>query len=300
MSPVLELVGEPAAPAAVGPQRPTMDDLVGASDPQLGADRPVGHRRLLTLLEDGLPSVSLFLGPSSVGKRTVAEWVVRQYSVMAVDVRFYGSLTADVAREIRRFALLAPMGHTKVIIVRLDDATVGAQNIVLKTLGEPPAHVRVLLLSSRVPLATIVSRSCVYRFGYLERGELAEVLGRLGQSKVLPVGGQVQPALDRREEAVRKHTVLAALRPIVRDDTHAIDKLLGDWTHETHHLLKVWCVEALTNKWAVFSLQEAQEFQMDRSVVRRLLLAASASGRPRFVLRTLPSAFVRFAKEDAC
>lgn len=237
--------------------------------------------------------MSLFLGPASVGKRTTVGWVVEHYQIRPTDFRFIPTLTADEAREIRRFSMIAPMGHTKLVAIRIDGASQAAQNILLKTLEEPTRRVRFILLATKDPIPTVVSRSRVFRFGYLDRGELSEVLTRLG-SAALPHGGQVKPCLDRSDLSVKKHTALAALRAIFRNDTHAIDKLLGDWTPETHRLLAIWCMEAMTGRWDVYSRQESEEFAADQTVVRKLLVAATSTvARPKLVLRTLPEVVVR-------
>ncbi len=89
----------------------------------------------------------------------------------------------DKARELKRFAQLRPLrAESKVVVV--DDAqalNVAAQNALLKTLEEPPAHSFFILVANNADamLPTVRSRCQRVTFAPLENAAVADVLTAL-------------------------------------------------------------------------------------------------------------------------
>jgi DNA polymerase III subunit delta' len=154
----------------------------------------VGHewavRQLKHAVEGGeLPHALLFTGPESVGKSTLAEWLVAAMLCRDAEEKPCGRclscrklrsgnhpdfvlvepedrtahIKIDQIRDVERFLALTPVesAHKLVLIRGFEQATVGAANALLKTLEEPPAYAHLLLLAANADLllATIVSRT---------------------------------------------------------------------------------------------------------------------------------------------
>jgi len=173
-----------------------------------------GHERAGAFLRaavgnERLAHALLFAGPDGVGKRSVAlafaSWVhcqaggsdacgacasCRQIAAGShPDVQLVTVPTGkkeigvDRVRELRRFVQLRPvLGKTKVAII--DDApflTVAAQNALLKTLEEPPAHSLLVLIASNPDalLATVRSRCQRLQFAPLPVDVVAAIVTRV-------------------------------------------------------------------------------------------------------------------------
>jgi DNA polymerase III subunit delta' len=154
----------------------------------------VGHewavRQLKHAVEGGeLPHALLFTGPESVGKSTIAEWLVAAMLCRDAEEKPCGRclscrklrsgnhpdfvlvepedrtahIKIDQIRDVERFLALTPVesAHKLVLIRSFEQATLGAANALLKTLEEPPAYAHLLLLAANADLllATIVSRT---------------------------------------------------------------------------------------------------------------------------------------------
>lgn len=179
--------------------RPAMSGMTGMS-----ADGIIGHGSVLASLEREVrePSHSyLFVGPSNVGKATVA--LVFAAALVAIseggrsrvmrhvhpDVSVVGPegramLGVDQARRAISGASLRPVESDRKVTI-FDDAslmTEAAANALLKTLEEPPARtVFVLVAESEDDLpATVVSRCRVIRFGRVPETEVSTALVAMG------------------------------------------------------------------------------------------------------------------------
>jgi DNA polymerase III subunit delta' len=89
------------------------------------------------------------------------------------------TISIERIRELRRTIRLKPLeGKRVVIIAEADKMTAEAANALLKILEEPPAHMHLILSSSRVNtlLPTIVSRCQEIRFGLLSDDEVQQAL----------------------------------------------------------------------------------------------------------------------------
>lgn len=119
----------------------------------------------VALLED-LPPVTLLLGGDYIAYGVLAEEVRHHYGIGAPDMTTARvPLTADDARALVALAPLVPFSPFRLVVIVLDGASEAAQNILLKLLEEPPSALRVILLATRPPLPTIVSRSRVFDVG---------------------------------------------------------------------------------------------------------------------------------------
>ena len=220
-----------------------------------------GHVRALTELERELPPVTLLLGPRSIGKRTLAEHLVRHHHVPDAEVQ-YLLLTADRARGVLRFCEIAPMsGVLKVLVLNLETASEQAQNILLKVLEEPPPAVRFLLVSSRAPLSTIMSRARVYKLGLLTDSEVLAILLERGVDPddalyAAACGrGRVAPALSALQETEegRVRSLVAAAVRAARDRNDSImDTVMRNWSDVHTQWLRAWAAEAASGRWVVF------------------------------------------------
>lgn len=217
----------------------------------------IGHEQALFDLECGLPPVTLLLGPSSIGKTTLAVTVVNRLGCRLI---IHPHLTADIARRVVETAPVR--GWQQVYVLDLDNSTEAAQNILLKVLEEPPAHCRFILIASGSPLATIMSRSRVHRLGLLSDEQVEQVLRTQGippaqAAAAAPSGrGRVAPAMAAAgdKDAGRVTSVVAAaIRAAVAGGGPAMDMALRNWTYEHTAVMRRWAVEASSQRWVAFS-----------------------------------------------
>jgi replication-associated recombination protein RarA len=219
----------------------------------------IGHEAVLAELERDLPPVTLLIGPESVGKATIARYLAACHAPPS-GCAYYEKLSAATAREIVENAPVLRAGLT-VRVISLDTSTEAAQNILLKVLEEPPAHCRFILVASRVPLLTILSRSRTYRMGMLSSEQVAEVLMLNGVSKA-EAGkaaargrGQVAPAMlsvDREASRITS-VVAAAVRAASEGITVTVDMALRNWTPEHTRVLERWATEKANGRWVYFT-----------------------------------------------
>lgn len=210
-----------------------------------------------------LPSVVLLRGPRSVGKRTLAQALVRHHGCLSLETRTILTLTMDEAREIKGLCGRAPMGPIRSFIIRLDGADDRALNAMLKVLEEPPDSARFLILAEGPVLPTIASRAITYRMGLLSDAEMSSVLNGQGMdgtalaSAVINGRGQVDKATGVYDIEAGKARVLTAIKAISTKDRDLLDRALPDWGPATHTLLVTWCVETSTRQWRVFAERES-------------------------------------------
>lgn len=252
-----------------------------------------GHTQVRTALEERLPPVALLRGPSSVGKWSLAEYAIDYHKVLPVDRRVHEQLTVDAARELRHFAGIAPFGSFKAVLLRLDGADESALNALLKLLEEPPKTVRFLLVADRAPLATIVSRSIVYRCGLLSIADLYQVLTeRLGLLPALATSasqlarGQVHAATLVGEFDQSRAAVLSLLKAIADKDSLLLEAVTPAWTEACQALLERWCVEAISGNWGVFT--ERETYGLSKTEIpRKILVLLRVDARPKLLVRTV-------------
>jgi DNA polymerase III delta subunit-like protein len=249
----------------------------------------IGHQAVVEGLKAHLASVVLLIGPEHVGKKTIASQAMRWHAPLSVDQYWASKLTADAAREAVQFSAFASHGPCKVAVLCLDGARGEALNTLLKLLEEPPASVRCILVASSTPMPTIWSR--VMQFwpcGLLSDAEVQAVLEQQGldsaqaAQRALLARGRVRPAMDvvPRSRAV----VLGALRAALSRDTQQLSSALRLWDSDCQEMLVMWCQEALSGRWHVFSASDNPAgARFARSLLTALLAVSTA--RPRTAAR---------------
>lgn len=266
-----------------------------------------GHVAARESLESRLPVVTLLRGPASVGKWTLATYLIQFHGFYGVDIRVVEKLDMAAARDIVSFASRAPFGLSKVSLIQLDGATDQVLTTLLKLLEEPPRYIKFILVASRPVLDTVVSRCSVVNLGLLSVAEVFEVLnGRLQMradlaSRAAELSrGQIEPAMRASEMDRSKATVLSVLKAIYDQDEESLVRAINGrdaedaprWSVAEHELLQVWAVEATTGRWRVFKPQESFELHAT-TVPRHLLWSLSLiDARPVLALRVALATFV--------
>lgn len=147
-----------------------------------------------------------------------AAWAaVHQRGAVSADIMIARKLTATAARSLVAYAGVVPFGPFKAVIIRMDEASEQAQNIMLKVLEEPPPSVRLILLASRRPLPTIVSRC---------------------QVVTVPAEGQHAEPGGKAAAQVR-----AALKAAAAADLAGLDAALAGWGSEHQAVLEARLTE---------------------------------------------------------
>ena len=170
-------------------------------------------------LERELPPVLLLIGPDLDGMEAAAREAVHRHGAVAADTIVVRVLTALGARTLISYASVVPFGPFKAFILRMDEASEQAQNIMLKALEEPPPFARFILLASRSrPLPTIMSRCQVI----------------------------IVPAAEQHAEPSGKVAaqVRAALKAAAAADLAGLDASLAGWGAEHQAVLEAMLTEA--------------------------------------------------------
>jgi len=241
---------------------------------------------VLGMFED-LPAISLFVGPASVGKWTVAEALGRRFynSFGVIRVR---ALTMDAARDL---TMLSTFATPRLVIIRLTRSTDASQNVLLKTLEEcSTTATKFILIDTELPPETITSRCTVYRFPLLTDAAVEEILLNRNFSAVeakklaLAAGGQMRNALNRGDMVDDKQLVLTALRAIIERDSDTLDDLAAKWGDPHSALMVTLCTEAISGRYRIFNSEEIEG--IGRKLPLRILIALGPGIRPRLVVRS--------------
>lgn len=169
-----------------------------------------------TALEGDLPPAVLLLGPRLNDTGYLSRKVLLNHRVHPADLAHIRRLTADYSRDLVAFAGTAPYGPYKAVVVCTDGASEQAQNILLKTLEEPPESLRFILYGTTEPLPAVVSRCQVFRLGSSERQE--------------PEPGSAQGK------------VAAAVRAAKSSNPVLLAEALRAWDDDAHAALSVWAL----------------------------------------------------------
>lgn len=256
--------------------------------------RPLGHTHVIEALERSLPPVTLLWGPRSIGKTTIAEYLVKHHQVHLVDLmRCPAPLRIDAARNAITFVATASAGPYKLILIDLDNASDGARNVLLKTLEEPPPTARFILTASQTVPATIMSRAVVYPMGLLSRRDLTDILVAHGMSESAAAAaaalghGQVSTAMTANSTDAAKATVLTLVRALAKRDFELFDQTARSFDEPSKQLLLRFFMEALTGRWALFAESDSYDLTVDPTHLRRMLLALNQTpkARPRLQVR---------------
>lgn len=249
----------------------------------------IGHPQAQLLFFGELPRLSLFHGPDSVGKWTAASEIAYQRKLNVWDVQKISRLTAETAREINTFAFIAPYGDCRICIVNLKDATNGSLNSLLKTLEEAPLTSKFIFISESPTIDTITSRAQVVEFGLLSEAQVSQILvsrkfSKEGAKTLAALsGGQVIKALAASELNDIKPDIIILLKAFREHSPNALEGLATRWTEAHTELLQRWCVEAVSQRWKLFT--EEESYMPSRGVPLKVLAALRADVRPRLVVR---------------
>ncbi len=224
--------------------------------------RIVGHIQQREELEQSVSPAVLLQGPSGVGKWLCARSFADE-SGGAAAITLRDGPTVELAREMASLYLQRPIhGRPTVSLVDLDRCSEAVQNVLLKTLEELPAWGKVVLVSSRRPLPTILSRVQVIEFTPLTEAEVSEVLTQNGAAPAMAdamavmAGGSVERAEQFAEAVREKPTVMSYLDALARVDRVALTSLMDRWTDGARVLLWRWIAEVLSDWPRVFTKAE--------------------------------------------
>lgn len=249
----------------------------------------IGHTSAVARVEVQRPAVSLFLGPSSVGKWSVAEYLRGVWRVDEADTLRIERLSMGNVRSVVDFAQRAAAGDRRLVVIRLDGATEAPLNVLLKTLEEGHESTDFILISEDAPMATIATRATVFRFGFLADHEVEEVLIERNfrpedaQRYASMSGGQVSRALDVVNKRDVRHGVMIAVRAFRDADPAVLESAAKEWTEDHTSLLATWCRECLTGRARIFS---EEELVSGRRLPFLVLQALSTNVRPRLLVRS--------------
>lgn len=244
----------------------------------------IGHETARRVLEAGLPQVLSFLGPSSVGKRTLAVYLAQFHGIEPVDsMEFRVFFTVEKARQLREFAQTAPFGEKKLAVVHLDSAPEAALNDILKLLEEPPSYMHFILIMTKPTLPTIMSRSQTFCLAYLKPEELASVLTRFngmseGPASRVSFAGQVGTAKELYEGVNSKAAALAVLKSVESKDTILFKRSFKGVDDLAARMIERGLLEAATGDWQLFAPSDLPMFSKRPDVARKLLEAWSQTG----------------------
>lgn len=247
----------------------------------------IGHTAAKRVLEANLPQVLSFVGPSSIGKRTLAVYLSQFHGFEAVDtMEFRVLFTADKAKQLRQFALTAPFGEKKLAIVHLDKAPEAALNDMLKLLEEPPSHMYFMLIMTEPTLPTIMSRSQTFCLAHLEPEELTAVLTRFngmseGPASKVSFAGRVDVAQELHEGVNAKATALAVLKSVESKDIMIFKRAFKGVDDLAARMIERGLLEAATGRWELFAPTDLPLFSKRPEVARRLSEALSQTGSAR-------------------
>lgn len=205
------------------------------------------------VLQAELPQATLLIGPGSqrlaeflfechsgrvLGRGVRRElparraWMVAEAEADIASGQIVARLDAAAARMVASRAYVAPVaGDFKIVMISLDGSTEAAQNILLKVLEEPPPTCRFILIGSRRPLATVVSRCHVYTFA---------------------AGGSVALREDPELKAVRS-AVGVAVKAAMAGQGDLLDSAFRTWTPEHTAQLQLWLTEQASGRWRHFA-----------------------------------------------
>lgn len=261
----------------------------------------IGHDTARTLLERELPPATLLHGPPSIGKWTLALHLADHHHVHAVDRWLVDHcLSIGTARLVSAFAARAPRGPFKLIIARLDDASRPALNALLKTLEEPPPHVKFVLVSAGRALPTVASRCHVFEMGLLTVAQLEQIYGRAGvpRAKIRRAAdyarGQVERGFQAESADQHRTLVISLAKALSTSDRDLFTAVFEHWDGRCNDLLTTLLTECLTHKWKVFTEADTAGLHHDRSRLWRMVAALTRlpAARPKLGVRATLEPFL--------
>ncbi|MCX7817864.1 MAG: DNA polymerase III subunit gamma/tau [Kiritimatiellae bacterium] len=185
----------------------------------------------------------LFVGPRGIGKTSIARIFARALncaqgptprpcdrcpsctdiaagaSLDVIEIDGASNNSVDQVRELRDTARFAPArDRFKIYIIdEVHMLTIGAFNALLKTLEEPPAHVKFFFATTeahKVP-ATILSRCQRFDLRRISTADIAAQLGRIAEAEGIQIDAEARRAIARLADGA------------LRDAESALDQLVA-------------------------------------------------------------------------
>lgn len=195
----------------------------------------VGHKPIISAMRSfkkDPPHASLFTGPSGCGKTTLARIFAREtlgvpdFAIAERNAANYRGV--DAMRKLVESLPYRPPGTDRVVVI-LDEAhqlTNEAQNLLLKSLEEPPAHVFFALCTTDPAdlLPTILTRCVRFDLSPLDAVEIAQLVKSVAEKEGFTVDddvlaeiavvsqGSPRFALTIAEVALRSDSPLSVIR----------------------------------------------------------------------------------------
>lgn len=206
-------------------------------DEVVGQETAISELKSL-LSQKALPHSMIFVGGRGIGKTTIARIVASELGTAPEDIYELDAASnrgVDDIRELREQVNTLPMrSQFKVYI--LDEVhmlTPQAWNAFLKTLEEPPAHVKFLMATTelhQVP-ETIISRSRVIRLQSPTVGKISQYVLDIAKKEGVTLSGDVAECIavsgngSFRDSLVSLQTILAQKE--ILDDAQKVSQVLG-------------------------------------------------------------------------
>lgn len=261
----------------------------------------IGHDKVRSYLERGLPAATLLHGPPSIGKWTLATHLADHHKVHNLDRWLVEhGLSISTVRLVTHFASRAPQGAFKLIIARLDTASRPAQNALLKTLEEPPPHVKFIFTCSGKPMSTVASRCMRFDLGLLSVPELEAIYETSGipRSKRRRAAeyarGNVLRGYDADTADAHRSQVITLVKALAVGDRDQFANCFTHWDGRSSELLHTFFTEALTRRWNAFRETDAAGLQHDRRRLWHMTIAVARvkTVRPRLGVRAALEPFL--------
>lgn len=222
----------------------------------------VGHSKQRKELEqEQRPPVVLLHGPSGVGKWSIALDYADRHGGAAIIMR--DEPTVEQARQVVELYRQRPIGgRFTVTLIDLDRCGLIVQHTLLKTMEEMPEWGQFVMVASRHPLATVVSRSHRIEFKPLLPREVFEVLRMEGYSPQTAealthmASGSIERAINFHESVSYKNDVLTYVGALIRHDRGTLSIIANDWGDVKSVLLWRWINEVLADWSGVFTREE--------------------------------------------
>lgn len=227
--------------------------------------------------------VLLLIAPESTGKRSSLlqfkspgdnRWI-DEYDIFAPNER----LTPQLAREAISFLNEKSLAE-RWAILRLQQER--PQNILLKTLEDPPPNTKIILLAEQDPLPTVMSRAQItLRRGPLTETELTTIMIQQGFNESVITraahAGGVRQAREIASTERFRSQALTAAKAVQTLDRALLRRALEDWTQECSDALTQWCSESMSRVPRIHTTEELGNPTVARMILFTMMRCETAS-----------------------